>query len=116
MILAWHASYFCLVLYVTEGDFLNLKSMGHKSMTIMTFGSNKPEQATWKRVEVELAKNGIEIQLISTFTVSMICEPLVWPTIQVAMQHKEHLHGLQLADSCADDSFQPDILIGIDYY
>ena len=32
--------------YVTEGDFLNLKSMGHKSMTIMTFGSNKPEQAT----------------------------------------------------------------------
>ena len=32
--------------YVTEGDFLNLKSMRHKSMTIMTFGSNKPEQAT----------------------------------------------------------------------
>ena len=59
--------------------------------------------------------NGIEIQLISAFTVPMICEPLVRPIIQVAVQCREHLDGLQLADSCADDSFQPDILIGIDY-
>ena len=78
--------------YVTEAvsDFLNLKSMGHKCMTIMTFGSNKPEQATCKRVEVGLSKNCIEIQLISTFTVPMICEPLVQPTIQVAVQHRKH--------------------------
>ena len=104
--------------YVMEAvsDSLNLKSMGHKSMTIMTFGSNKPEQATCKRVEVGLAKNGIEIQLISAFSVPMICEPLVQPTIQVAVQYRKHLDGLQLADSCADDSFQPDILIGINYY
>ena len=86
--------------YVTEAvsDFLNLKSMGHKSVTIMTFVSNKPEQATCKRVEVGLAKNCIEIQLIYAFTVPMICEPLVRPTIQVAVQHREHLDGLQLTD------------------
>ena len=105
--------------YVTEAvsSFLNLESRGQRSMTIMTFGSNKPEQVSCQRVEVGLAKDtAVEIRLISVFTIPMICEPLAQPTAQVALQHLKHLDGLQLSDAGTDDSFQPDLLIGIDHY
>ena len=60
--------------YVTEevNRFLNLKSKGQKSMTIMTFGSKKPEHVTCERVEIGVAKDGVAIQLLSAFTVPMI--------------------------------------------
>lgn len=68
--------------YVTEtvSSFLNLKSKGQKFMTIMTFCSNKSKQVTCRQVEVGLAKDGTDIQLVSAFTVPKICELLTRPS------------------------------------
>ena len=85
-------------------------------MTIMTFGSKKPEHVTCERVEIGVAKDGVAIQLLSAFTVPMICEPLTRPLTRMAVQHLEYFKELKLADGDMAGSFQPDILIGIDYY
>ena len=84
-------------------------------MTIMTFGSKKPEHVTCQRVEIGVAKDGVATQLLSAFTVPMICKPLAHPLTRMAVQHLECFKELKLADVDMAGSFQPDILIGIDY-
>ena len=104
--------------YVTLklSKYLKLKPTGKRSVTILTFGSEKGTSQDCDVVKIDLLiPDGSQITL-KLLVVPFICEPIVRPSLRECLAHYPHLGQLQLADPVVTEHFTPDILIGSDFY
>ncbi|XP_003391348.1 PREDICTED: uncharacterized protein LOC100639084, partial [Amphimedon queenslandica] len=95
---------------------LELRVLGKKSVTILTFGSKEENSQRCGLVKARiLTQDQTEVE-VTMLVVPLICEPLTKPCIQDCLRKYPHLQKLQLADQSTQEQFQPDILIGSDFY
>ena len=105
--------------YVTDAvrQQLALTSAGERSISIMTFGTNRANERSCECVRVGLTLRGDQFLIFKLFSVPMICEPLTSLPLSDCQKTYSHLTGLELADDPGDSrTLQVDILIGCDHY
>ena len=104
--------------YVSEelSQLLQLKSLGSKHLTILTFGRRAQEPVKCERMEIGINERiSGSTQTIGVFSVPLICEPTRQPPLKTSLNH---LKELPLADTelNSGQSFKPDLLIGLKHY
>ena len=103
--------------YITEGacERLALRSLGCKSVSILTFGSRQDQSTHCEIVKLGLElENSLHMEL-KLLVVPHICEPIANAT--VALDNYPHLKSLAFATDLEQPSqIRPDILLGCDQY
>ena len=96
---------------------LKIEPDGEQPLSIATFGSTKEGPKLCPIVSVGMLLKGCPDMTVSLFNVPIICDPLVCQPIDVCINQKPHLKGLELADWADKGStLEVDILIGSDNY
>ena len=100
--------------YVTEKlkNKLALKTEGHETINLNTFGSDKFKKQGCDRVQINV-EVGDNVVKIKALTFPVICSPMA---TRVDIKAYPHLQGLQLADNFNSSDREIDLLIGADYY
>eukprot|EP00731_Ephydatia_muelleri_P025526 Em0017g609a len=105
--------------YITEGERnqLRIDAAGQQNMTIMTFGATQGGEHVCEYVKVGLKLRNGQTQLLTLFSVPIICGPLIPHHLVKYREAYPHLEGLEFADDPGNvQQLHVDILIGSDYY
>lgn len=105
--------------YITDSmrERLALTPAGEQRMTIMTFGDAQGSDRVCEYLEVGLKLKNGQNQIVTLFSVPMICETLIAHPLAECREACPHLTGLELADDPGDNQqLQVDVLIGSDHY
>ena len=103
--------------YITERacQALNLKKLGTKPLSIMTFGSKKERHEKCNIVKLGLETENDSIIELRLLSVEHICEPIISSIVD--FKWYPHLRNLPFAfDYNSGTMLEPDILLGSDQY
>ena len=104
--------------YVTRtlANRLHLRAFGTKRRAILTFGSAKEQHENCELVKVIIVTTDDTKMEAKLLVIPLICETLNRPSLRWCVDTYPHLKGLQLADTDEADHFEPEVLIGSDFY
>ena len=93
---------------------LNAKHVSSEYLTYTSFGGGKSSRKLRKLVNISLVDVSQVKHEINAFVIPRICEKIARPNIPYSLL--DNFSHLKLADNFADDCYDVDLLIGMDYY
>ena len=105
--------------YVTDrvSERLTLNSAGEQCLSIVTFGALQGESQNCQYFKVGLLLKNGQSQIVTLYSVPVICEPLKSHSLSECIERYPHLNELEFADDHEGlNEMQVDILIGSDHY